>query len=278
MGSQAEIYNKHREKNSKTMTIGVFDSGLGGLSVLHCAQKMLPNEHFIYYADEKHVPYGEKMPAEIRFLVNDIINFMIYKDVDAIIIACNTATSALTMAYRKRFPIQIIGMEPAVKKAIDLYGDENKRILVAATPVTIRGKKLHNLVERVDSRQKVDLIELPQLVCYAEKGIFSSTQVSKYLQQALQSYDLQSYGTVVLGCTHFNYFKKELQKLFQNTPHVVDGNEGTVCQMMKALSLSTEASGNGITEYYFSGKTVDESDLKLINSCLLQLDQVFDIN
>jgi glutamate racemase len=260
------------------MTIGVFDSGLGGLSVLHYAQKMFPNEHFIYYADEKHVPYGEKTPAEIRFLVNDIINFMIHKGVDIIMIACNTATSALSMAYRKRFPIQIIGMEPAVKKAIDLYGDENKRILVVATPVTIKGKKLNDLVERIDSRQKVDMAELPQLVRYAEKGIFSSTQVSKYLQQALQSYDLQSYGTVVIGCTHFNYFKKDFQKLFQVPLHFVDGNEGTVRQMMRVLSLSTESSGDGITEYYFSGKSINESELKLINSCMLQLDQVFDIN
>ncbi len=245
---------------------------------MHFAQKMLPNENFIYYADEKHVPYGEKTPEEIRLLVNDIIHFMIRKGVDAIIIACNTATSALTMAYRKRFPIPIIGMEPAVKKAIDLYGAEKKRILVMATPVTIKGKKLHNLVERVDSRKKVDLVELPQLVRFAEKGIFSSAQVGEYLRQALQSYDLPSYGTVVLGCTHFNYFKNELQKLFQNTPHFVDGNEGTVRQLIRVLFLSTEAGGNGITEYYFSGKPVDESGLKLINSCRIQLDQVFGIN
>lgn len=260
------------------MTIGVFDSGLGGLSVLHYAQKMLPNESFIYYADEKHVPYGEKTPEEIRLLVNDIINFMIRKGVGVIIIACNTATSALTMAYRKQFPMPIIGMEPAVKKAIDLYGAEKKKILVVATPVTIKGKKLHNLVERVDLRKKVDLAELPQLVRYAEKGVFSSTQVGEYLRQALQSYDLPSYGTVVLGCTHFNYFKNEFQKLFQYAPHFVDGNEGTVRQMMRVLSLSTEAGGNGNTKYYFSSKPVDESDLKLINSCMIQLDQVFDIN
>lgn len=260
------------------MTIGIFDSGLGGLSVLHCAQKMLPNERFVYYADEKHVPYGEKTPEEIRLLANDIIKFMVRKGVNAIIIACNTATSTLTMAYRKRFPIPIIGMEPAVKKAIDLYGAEKKKILVVATPVTIKGKKLHNLVEKVDTRKKVDLAELPQLVRYAEKGAFSSPKVGEYLRHALQSYDLSSYGTVVLGCTHFNYFKNEFQKLFQNAPHFVDGNEGTVRQMMKVLSLSTEASGNGMTEYYFSGKAVGESDLKLINSCMTQLDRVFDIN
>ena len=260
------------------MKVGVFDSGLGGLSVLHCAQKMLPNENFIYYADEKHVPYGEKTPEEIRLLVNDIIHFMIRKGVDAIIIACNTATSALTLAYRKQFSIPIIGMEPAVKKAIDLYGAEQKRILVAATPVTIKGKKLHNLVERVDSRKKVDLAELPQLVRFAEKGVFSSPQVGKYLLQALQSYDFPLYGTIVLGCTHFNYFKNEFKKLFQNIPHFVDGNEGTVRQLMRELSLSTETKGKGITEYYFSGEPVDESGLDLINSCMMQLDQVFDIN
>ena len=260
------------------MNIGVFDSGLGGLSVLHCAQKMLPNEHFIYYADKTHVPYGEKTPADIKFFANDIINFMISRGADAIVIACNTATSALTMEYRKRFPIPIIGMEPAVKKAIDLYGNENKRILVAATPVTIKGKKLHALLERVDFRQEVDLVELPKLVRYAEKGIFSCPEVNAYLQHALQSYDLQSYGTIVLGCTHFNYFKTELQKLFQDKPHFVDGNEGTIRQMMRLLSLSNEASGKGTTEYYFSGKAVTDSDLQLINSCRVQLDQVFDIN
>lgn len=245
---------------------------------MHCAQKMLPNENFIYYADEKHVPYGEKQPEEIRLLVNDMINFMIRKGVDAIIIACNTATSALTMADRKRFPIPIIGMEPAVKKAVDLYGAEKKKILVVATPVTIQGKKLHHLVERVDSRKEVDLAELPQLVRYAEKCVFSSAQVSEYLRQALQAYDLSSYGTVVLGCTHFNYFKNEFQKLFPNVPHFVDGNEGTVRQMMRVLSLSTQTDGTGMTEYYFSGKPVDESGLKRIHSCMMQLDRVFDIN
>lgn len=260
------------------MTVGIFDSGLGGLSVLHCAQKILPNENFLYYADEKHVPYGEKTPEEIRLLVNDIIHFMIDKGVDAIIIACNTATSALTMAYRKKFPIPIIGMEPAVKKAIDLYGADKKRVLVAATPVTIKGKKLHNLVERVDSRRKVDLAELPRLVRFAEKGVFSSAEVGDYLRQALMDYDLPSYGTVVLGCTHFNYFKQEFQKLFPNAPHFVDGNEGTVHQMMRVLSLSPEAEGAGSTEYYCSGNPVNESGMELIRSCREQLDQVFTIN
>lgn len=260
------------------MTVGVFDSGLGGLSVLHCARKMLPKENFLYYADEKHVPYGEKTPEEIRLLVNDIIHFMMDKGVDAIIIACNTATSSLTMAYRKQFPIPIIGMEPAVKKAIDLYGTDKKRVLVAATPVTIKGKKLHNLVERVDSRRKVDLAELPRLVRFAENGIFSSAEVGDYLRLALKDYDLPSYGTVVLGCTHFNYFKQEFLKLFPNPPHFVDGNEGTVHQMMRVLSLTPETEGNGSTEYYFSGKPVDEPGMKLIKACAAQLDQVFDIN
>lgn len=259
------------------MTVGVFDSGLGGLSVLHCARKMLPKENFLYYADEKHVPYGEKTPEEIRLLVNDMIHFMMGKGVDAIIIACNTATSALTMAYRKQCSVPIIGMEPAVKKAIDLYGAEKKRVLVAATPVTIKGKKLHNLVERVDPRKKVDLVELPRLVRFAEKGVFSSAEVGDYLRQALNGYDLSSYGTVVLGCTHFNYFKQEFQKLFQNAPHFVDGNEGTVRQMMRVLSLLPETEGSGSTEYYFSGKPVDESGLKRIRFCTDQLDQVFAI-
>ncbi len=107
------------------MKIGIFDSGIGGLSVLYEAMQLLPHEQFIYYADEKHVPYGEKTREEIIGYVDEIIQFMIDHDCKAIVIACNTATSAAVALMRKKYDIPIIGMEPAVKKAVDLFLQKN---------------------------------------------------------------------------------------------------------------------------------------------------------
>ena len=131
------------------MKIGIFDSGMGGLSVLHRALRMIPEADFLYYADEEHVPYGEKTREQVRGYIDEIIAFMIKKQVDAIVIACNTATSVATKEYRSQFPLPIVGMEPAVKKAVEEYADRPGRILVAATPITIQGDKLHHPVHQV---------------------------------------------------------------------------------------------------------------------------------
>ena len=260
------------------MKIGIFDSGIGGLSVLHCAYKMMPGADFIYYADEKHVPYGEKTPDEIRGFIREILDFMIGRKTDAIVIACNTATSAVTREYRDSFPVPIIGMEPAVKKAVDLYGEEEKRILVAATPITIKGEKLHNLVERVDVHNKVDLIQLPKLVRFAERGIFDSQEVDEYLKDALKSYKLSEYGTIVLGCTHFNYFKSDFKRIFGRGIRFADGNEGTVNQVKRLTKWESGSGMNGRTEYFFSGEPVNGKNRELIEKCMQRLDVVFDIN
>ena len=103
------------------MKIGIFDSGMGGLSVLYQAMKKMPGMDYIYYADRKNVPYGEKTEEQVKGFVDEIIKFLIMKDVDAIVIACNTATSVATKEYRECFPVPIIGMEPAVKKAVEEY-------------------------------------------------------------------------------------------------------------------------------------------------------------
>lgn len=269
------------------MKIGVFDSGIGGLSVLHCARRLMPQADFIYYADEKHVPYGEKKPEEIRAFLIEILHFMLKKQVDAIVIACNTATSVLTMEYRNQFPIPIIGMEPAVKKAVDL-NIEDKRILVAATPITIQGNKLNNLLLRCDTNQEVDLIALPGLVRYAEKGDFTNPEIETYLRNQLNGFHLDDYGTFVLGCTHFNYFKEYFFKIFHGKISCIDGNEGTVHQLIRVLSKrnqqqqesSTKNNGlhKGTVEYYFSGNPTSEKDRMRIRHYLEQLDYVDALN
>lgn len=251
------------------MKIGIFDSGMGGLSVLHTARKLLPHEHFIYYADENHVPYGEKSKEEIVGFVDEIIRFMIAHDAKAIVIACNTATSAAVKLMRQKYSLPIIGMEPAVKKAIDLYG--NRKVLVCATPITVKGEKMIKLVERVDKEHLVDLVALPGLVRFAEKQEFEGEAVLSYLQEALSYFDLSQYGSLVLGCTHFNYFKDSFQKIMPQV-HFLDGNTGTINQLIK--NIDSEMNSFSV-EYYYSGKKVtDEKELKRIERYLSRLDEM----
>lgn len=256
------------------MKIGIFDSGLGGLSVLYEAKRLLPDAQYIYYADEDHVPYGEKSREEILSYVKEVIEFLLLQQVDAIVIACNTATSVATKEMRKTYPVPIIGMEPAVKKAVELYGDD-KRILVAATPVTIKGDKLYHLVESVDKHHHVDLISLPGLVRFAEKGDFDSDEVEEYLKEMLKIYDLEDYSTVVLGCTHFNYFKAKISAIFPQPIHFVDGNEGTIKQLIRKLPQDHHPSSFHV-EYYFSGRKVNQEEYQHIQTLFCQLEKVYD--
>ena len=272
------------------MKIGIFDSGMGGLSVLHRALRMIPEADFLYYADEEHVPYGEKTREQVRGYIDEIIAFMIKKQVDAIVIACNTATSVATKEYRSQFPLPIVGMEPAVKKAVEEYADRPGRILVAATPITIQGDKLHHLVDRVDKRDMVDLVALPKLVRFAEQEIFDQDQVVPYLKEALKDYPLEEYKAFVLGCTHFNYFKESYQEIFPNKIEFVDGNEGALrelirrmekeCDTISAKNDANDANDAGESSktdrvtYYFSGKQISAADQIRIDKYMCQLDRM----
>lgn len=256
------------------MKIGIFDSGIGGLSVLHRARKMLPEVRFIYYADVKHVPYGEKTVNEIRGYVIEALRFLTAQGVDAIVIACNTATSVASLELRSQFPVPIVGMEPAVKRAVELYREEGKRILVAATPVTIAGEKLHSLLEKVDTEHDVDLLPLPGLVRFAEKGEFESPQIYAYLKRELGRLDLSRYTALVLGCTHFNYFKPEFQAIFPGIIHFVDGNEGVLRQLLRVVKDISCTDEPGM-EFYFSGRPADEQEKRRISVCLKQLESVY---
>ncbi|MDY5845014.1 MAG: glutamate racemase [Bariatricus sp.] len=260
------------------MKVGIFDSGIGGLSVLHRARKMMPDVRFVYYSDVAHVPYGEKTVQEIRGFVEHNLNFLIDKEVDAVVIACNTATTVATKEFRAKFPVPIVGMEPAVKKAIEQFQNTGKRILVAATPVTIAGEKLHNLLERVDKEHDVDLIPLPKLVHFAESGNFDSEEIDDYLREELKVFHLEDYAAVVLGCTHFNYFKENFLRIFPNEIHFVDGNEGTLRQLMRLLPQKDEkCTEDEMVQYYFSGIPAKEEQKKQIECCMKRLDKMYEL-
>ena len=255
--------------------IGVFDSGMGGLSVLHQAIKILPNEKYIYYADTDNVPYGTKTNNQIKEYVDSAVNFMVKKNVKAIVIACNTATSVNINNLRKHYNISIIGIEPAVKPATKI--NKEKRILLIATPVTVREEKLKKLLKEVDKENKVDLIALPRLVEFAEKEEFDSNNVEEYLKSEFKELNLDNYSELVLGCTHFNYFKPILKKIFNNI-NILDGNIGIINRLKSVLEANNILGNIQSTniEYYYSGKLVkDKKELDKIERLHSRLDEVF---
>jgi glutamate racemase len=256
------------------MSIGLLDSGIGGVSVLYEALKLMPDEDYIYYADTKNVPYGTKPKERVRELVLEAGRFMEGKGVKALVVACNTATSIAIEDLRREFSFPVIGMEPAVKPAVESC-DGDRRVLVTATPITIREEKLKNLIERLDSENIVDLMPLPGLVELAENLEFSKDKVEPYLKEQLKNFDSSAIGTVVLGCTHFSLFRDSFKELYPDA-HVIDGSYGTVANLKRILEGRGQlGGGSGRIEYYNSGERADSKEqLERFNSLLVRLKEM----
>jgi glutamate racemase len=256
------------------MKIGFFDSGIGGITVLYDTLKILPNEDYIYYADTLHVPYGPKPKEEVKQYIFNAIEFIVQQGVKAIVIACNTATSVAIEELRAKYSVPIIGMEPAVKPAIKKNQSADKRVLVTATALTLREEKLQNLIAKLDSDHIVDLLPLPGLVQFAEKLDFDEQIVLPYLHEQLSKYDLSKYETIVLGCTHFPYYKDMFRKLLPQYVSIIDGNNGTIKNLKRILEEKNSLNeGNGCITFYNSGfKIEDKSELDKYNRLFRRLD------
>ena len=237
--------------------IGVFDSGIGGLTVLKEIIKILPNEEFIYYADTDNVPYGIKPKEEVKEYINQAVKFLIDKDVKAIVIACNTATSIAINDLRKKYSLPIIGIEPAAKPAIENRGQ--KKVLIMATPTTIREEKLHNLLKKFSAEEFVDLIAMPKLVEYAESGEFNSKEIEDYLKKQLQEFNLNDYSEIVLGCTHFPFFKEKIKKVVPQNINIIDWSKGVANRLKDILQKNDLLGNNNLKiEYYYSGRKAED--------------------
>ncbi|MEW9701438.1 glutamate racemase [Paenibacillus sp. SI8] len=230
------------------MRIAFFDSGIGGITVLAEAMKQLPNEDFIYFADTLHVPYGSKSKEDVFTYVNQSVERIIKEEVKALVIACNTATSIAVSELRNKYDIPIVGMEPAVKPALEMNRSTGKRVLVLATPLTLKQSKYTELVSRIDDHYLVDSLPLPELVEFCEHLDFDGPAIIDYFHGKLAKYDLSAYGTIVLGCTHYPFYKSLLRRILPSHMHIVDGSVGTVNRLIQLLSSKDEgfsAKGRG---------------------------------
>ena len=255
------------------MKIAFFDSGIGGLSVLHHAGKILPQEEFIFYADEDNVPYGTKSPEEVLNFVDEAFKFLVSKEVGAIVVACNTATSVAVKIMREKYSLPIIGMEPALKVALDTF--PNRKVLVAATAITITGKKIFKLIKKLHAENLAELKALPRLVEFAERQEFDSAAVEEYLRGEL-NYDFEKFSSLVLGCTHFNYFKDTFRKILPPHVKILDGNAGTVNELIRRTKLKPARTEKNLSaEFFYSGRRVtDSTELARLEKFLRRLDKM----
>ena len=234
------------------MKIGLFDSGMGGLTLLEEALIQRPGADYLFYADTDHVPYGLRSREEIMQFTSQAVAFLADEGCECIVLACNTATAVAAEALRAQYTLPIVGIEPAVKSALAHHAD--KRVLVVATPVTIRGEKLLRLIDQFEDHDAVDLCALPDLVCMAESEQYNALP---YLKNALAAFEPQNYSEVVLGCTHFNYFRDNFLTLFPNA-EVIDGAAGTIRRMCSLLPPETNDAGT--VTFYCSGREVTDAE------------------
>lgn len=215
--------------------IGVFDSGLGGISTLKELTKYMPHENFIYFGDSEFAPYGTKTKEEIIERCKYICELFIKKNVKAIVIACNTATSAAAPTLRDLYKnIPILGLEPALKAAAD-YKD-NSTIAVMATPLTLKESKFNRLMESYISTNNIIKIPCPELVTIVEQNrINDETLVLEQLKKYYSNLNIESIDSVVLGCTHFIFYKKYLQKILADHTKIFDGNIGVTIHLYNTL-------------------------------------------
>lgn len=256
--------------------IVVFDSGMGGITALIKAMEMLPQENFIFYGDNKNVPYGTKSYEEIQKLMDRVIEDITPFNPKALVLACNTATVSSAEYLRKKYKLPIIGMEPAIKPALIDPKDQDKRVLLLATEATSHSKKLSQLISNVDKESRVDILPMPSLVHFAENLQFDGPELMEDIHCLLSSYDFNDYKAVVLGCTHFIWYIDFFHKILPPHIQLVDGNVGTIRQLSRRI-VPTSGQEKGSVSIYFT-KTITPEKKKFLEEAIPRKIQWLDSN
>ena len=213
-------------------SIGVFDSGVGGLSVLREIAQRLPNASLVYFADQKHVPYGSRSMDDVRELSEGITRLLLEQGCTLVVVACNTASAAALRDLRSSSPdTPFVGMEPAVKPAAER--SETGKVAVLATPATFQGALFASVVDRF--AHGVDLVEIiaPGLVELIEDGQTASEAVESILLESLEPAKSQGIDTLVLACTHYSFVIPAIQSILGPAIRVIDPAPAVAMQTVK---------------------------------------------
>lgn len=243
--------------------IGLFDSGVGGLSVLRAMREQIPEEPLLYLADQAHVPYGPRPLEQVRAFSARITEHLLAQGAKLIVVACNTASAAALHGLRERFPeVPIVGMEPAVKPAAE--HTRSGIVGVLATPATFQGALYASVVERFASGVTVLQATCPGLVGQIENGSLETPETRAILEQALGPMLAQGIDTVVLGCTHFPFVIPLIEQICGEGVRVIDPAPAVARQVgrvLEARGTKCPAGGRGAVGYYTTGRAESFAEL-----------------
>ena len=223
--------------------IGIFDSGLGGLSILRELIRILPNEDYLFYEDSINNPYGEKSEEELFVITSKIVDYLLNNECKIIVIACNTATTSCISKLREKYPdTTFVGTVPAIKVA---YDNNYKKTIVLSTPYTMNSKRVEELIDEYHNpNQVITNISGENLANLIEENRID--EIRDLLNRILSSYN--DYDSIVLGCTHYSLIKDEIKKVLPNA-ELIDGSIGVAREVKHQLEInssvsSSENSGN----------------------------------
>jgi glutamate racemase len=247
--------------------IGVFDSGVGGLSVLHAMRALMPEEAMIYLADQAHVPYGPRPMAQIQAFSEEITRFLLAKGAKMVVVACNTASAAALAHLRQRFSeVPFVGMEPAVKPAAEQT--KSGVVGVLATPATFQGALYASVVERFAQGVTVLQDTCPGLVGQIEKGDLAEPETRQILEKAILPMLAKGVDTVVMGCTHYPFVIPLIEEIGGGQLRVIDPAPAVARQakrVLEARGIQRQTQEKAGVSYYTTGPA------KAFNSILINL-------
>ena len=247
------------DKSLLTAPVGFFDSGVGGLTVLQAARRILPCENTIYFADSAQCPYGSKSSDFVRRRALAITGFLQERGVKAVVVACNSASEAALELLRLTYPgLEIIGVEPALKVAQSL--SRNKKIGVLGTSLTLRGGRFSRLLKNFSAGMEVYTQPVAGLVERIEAGGADDRQTAAILRKNLLPLLKKGIDTLVLGCTHYPLLKDRIAALCGPQVDLIDTAEPVARQLRRRLVSSGRLNpgpGNGSSEYFSSGPLPD---------------------
>ena len=242
-------------KLNSEQAIGVFDSGLGGISVVRAIIDLLPHEHLVYFGDTARVPYGSKSEETVVRFAHQISSFLREKQVKMIVVACNTASAVALESLQKRFNIPIVGViEPGSEAAVK--ASKHKRIGVIGTASTIRSGAYRAAIRVLDPEMEVTVQSCPLLVPLVEEDWPHDGVVTQVLESYLSSFKIQKPDSLILGCTHYPYLKTIIQEVMGPAVRLVDSGEETAARVKQVLEeldlLNPETGDPGKHKFYVS--------------------------
>ncbi len=249
----------------ETRPIGIFDSGVGGVSVLRELVSLMPEENFIYLGDSKNAPYGTKSHNEIFIHAGECARYLAQRDIKALVVACNTATGVCIEHLRTEYPdMPVVGIEPALKPAV--LWKPNSTVAVMATPLTLEESKFLELCKDYSAMANIIPVPCPGLMELVEHGLADSRETEEFLTERFSS--VPKPDSIVLGCTHYPFIRKALSRVLPDV-RIFDGGEGTARQVMRLLKKDGLLSNTGKKGSIIFENTLSDDGINLLARKLL---------